>query len=299
MNPPQATSLIIAIPAALVGAFSFAVTGVLQQRAAASVPQRRSLDPRLLVDLVRNPQWVFAILTTLLGLGLQVLALQFGPLILIQPLLVTGLLFAVSVSARLAHRRPDRIMLAGAGLTVAGLIVFLIAARPASSSHHTIGGRDAVWLIIGLGAGLAVSLLLGYLSSGAWRALALALGTGLLYGVTAGLLKLLGADFARGIATVVSDWPVYAVIVIGPMAFLLSQNAFQAGPSVAPPLAVITTADPLTGIAVGLLALGETIAVGVGPVLIEVLSLMAMAGGIYALAHRAPAVTAAADGSPG
>lgn len=289
MSAPQ-TSLVIAVPAALVGAFSFALTGVLQQRAARDVPQRRSLDPRLLVDLVRNPQWVFAIVTTVVGLGLQVLALQFGPLILVQPLLVTGLLFAVVVSAVLAHRSPDRIVLSGALLTVTGLIVFLIAARPGDAQRGGVGGTNSLALVIGVGVAVAASLVLGYLTSGTSRALALALGTGLLYGVTAGLLKLLGADFADGIGTALRDWPLYVVIVIGPMAFLLSQNAFQAGSSVAPPLAVITTVDPLTGIAVGLLALGENISVGAVPVTVEVLSLLAMAAGIYALAHRSPAV---------
>jgi len=75
------------------------------------------------------------------------------------------------------------------------------------------------------------------------------------------------------------------------MAFLLNQNAYQAEPIASPALAVITTVDPLVGIGIGLLWLGESINAAVWQVAVEVLFLAVMAGGVLALAYRAPQVT--------
>ena len=284
------TVLLVAVPAAVVGAFAFALTGVLQQRTTAVVRRRSSLDPRLLWDLVRQPAWSLAIVSNLVGLGLQLVALRFAPLVLVQPVLVTGLLFATVLGARLAHRPPDRVMVGGSLLTVAGMVAFLVAARPVEGVGDVIAGWETAWLAVGLGGLLVVCLLLARRTSGIPRALVLALATGVLYGVTAGLFKVITGEFGGGLGAVLSDWPLWVVVVIGPVAFLLSQNAFQAGGSVSPPLAVTTTLDPLTGIAVGLLWLGESIRDSPGAVVGEVLGLAVMAGGIYALAHRAPAV---------
>ena len=285
---------VVAVPTAVGAALSFALSAVLQQRETADVPERRALDPRLVLDLVHRPVWAASIAADIVGVVLQVIALHFGQLILVQPLLVAGLLFAVVIAARLDHRPPDRVMLGGALLCAAGLTAFLLVAQPAGGDG-TARGVDARWLVIGLAATLASCLLVAYRTGGTPRALALALGTGLLYGVTSGLLKLLGTDLASGVAATVTHWPLYAVLVAGPLGFLLSQNAFQAARLPAPPLAVLTTVDPLVSIAIGLVALGERIEQTPGAVVGEVLALTAMTGGIYALAHRAPAVVAAGE----
>src|SRR5690242_15890678 len=65
----------------------------------------------------------------------------FGALALVQPLLVTGLLFAAGLAAALRRRRhpPDRIMLAGVLCAAAGIASFLAVGRPG-------GGKQAVGL---------------------------------------------------------------------------------------------------------------------------------------------------------
>jgi len=50
--------LVIAVPAALVGTASFGLASAAQQRATQQVPTVRTLDPRLLLELVRQPLWV-------------------------------------------------------------------------------------------------------------------------------------------------------------------------------------------------------------------------------------------------
>src|SRR4051812_50012366 len=60
---------------------------------------------RLPVDLAHRRKWVLGIGCDVGSFALQALALAFGPLALVQPLLVTGLLFAVPLAVRWRGRR--------------------------------------------------------------------------------------------------------------------------------------------------------------------------------------------------
>jgi drug/metabolite transporter (DMT)-like permease len=278
--------LFIAVPAAMGAAASFGVTGPLQNRATKRVPSRQALRPGLLIDLAHQPLWVLSIVATVVGSALQVVALDYGPLILVQPLLVTGLLFAVVISAGMARRRPDRIIMVGSSCCVAGLAAFLLVARP-TPGKDTISGYAVFPLGIGLAAVLALCLGFAARHAGRARVLALALATGVVFGVTAGLVKVVVGQLRYGLAGPFQSWTLYAVCVIGPLGFLLSQNTYQAGQLVSPALAVITTVDPLVGIGIGLLWLDERLRATPGAVVGEVLSLAVMTAGIVALAHRA------------
>jgi drug/metabolite transporter (DMT)-like permease len=266
---------------------------VLQYRATHQVPTRAAGRPILLVDLIRRPGWRWSIVLALLGFGCQVLALRLVPLILVQPLLVTGVLWYVVLSARLRHRRPDRGLVLTTLLCLAGLSAFLVVAEPSAGRDR--GGLDDLWsalpLAIGLSVALAVCLVLAAVVR-RWRALPLALASGVCYGVTAGFVRSLSSHFGEGVVGVAGHWQTWAIVVLGPLGVLLSQNAYQAGPVGAPALTVITVTDPLVSIAVGLLWLGESIEVGPARVAGEAIALAALTAGIAMLARRAPHVAA-------
>ena len=284
----------IAVPAALGAAASFGLTGVLQHHATRLVPKHRALRPSLLFDLIQQPIWVASVAANIAGIVLQVVALSFGPLLLVQPLLVMGLFFAVLVGSALARRRPDRALLLGAGCCVLGLAAFLLVARP-TGGGGVLTVDEVLPLTVGLGITLLVCLSIASRTGGEPRALALALACGVLYGVTAGLIKVVVEQFGAGLLAPFQHWTFYAVCIIGPIGFLLNQNAYQAEAVAAPALAVITTTDPLIGIGIGRLWLGENIRTGAAAVVGEVLALGVMAAGIVALAHRAPHVQSQAQ----
>jgi hypothetical protein len=282
------TYLWIAIPAALASAFCFGLTGALQHAAARRVAARPALRPSLLIDLGKQPIWLMSLLANIGGSALQLLALATGPLVLVQPLLVTGLLFAVLIRGFMAHRPPHGFVLLGASMCAAGLAVFLLLARPS-------GGTDYLTLAQALPLGLGLAVLLAILLTiasrfpGEARTLALAGGAGILYGVTAGVAKIaLGLVQHQGVVGLLANWPLYALIITGPAGFLLNQNAYQSDKSLAPALAVITVTDPLVGIAVGVLWLDEVLVSGPGPIIGEILALGVLVGGVWLLAHGAP-----------
>jgi drug/metabolite transporter (DMT)-like permease len=249
----------VAVPAAVVGAASFGLASAVQQRATKQVPTTGTLNPRLLLELIHRPVWVLGVVTVIVGLSLQLVALAFGPLVLVQPLLVTGVLFGAVFSALLAHRRVDRLVVLGSLGCVAGLSAFLVLARPTGATTQR---AENAWALLPLAIALGV-IVLGCLAvaarfSGAVHVAALAAATGVLYGLTAGLMKVVTGQFRAGGFVEPFQHPVlYVVCAVGPMGFLLSQNTFQQGTLIAPALAIITIVDPLVGVAIGVSWLGE------------------------------------------
>lgn len=280
----------IAVIVTLTAAFAFASSSVAEQRSTKQVPKRGVLSPQLLLDLLHRPLWLAAIVLNAVGSVLQIVALHFGELALVQPLLVCNLLFAVVITVTLGHRPPDWIILAGVVACAAGIGGFLAVARP-SGGTQTVSFVAVLPLAIGLAAVLAACLVGLKWAPRQLRALMLAFATGVDFGVTAFLLKLLPQSVSHGFSDPARMWPLYAVVITGPLGFLLSQNAFQADALISPVLSVITTTDPLVSIGIAHVWLNERLNSSPLAIAAEVISLAVMAGGIVALSRRAPHVT--------
>ena len=278
-------SLVLPIAAALAGAMVYGVTGVLQQRAARRVEGSDQLG--LIRGLLIQPVWLLSTIGSLLGFGLQGLALGTGPIVLVQPLLVTGVLFAALTGFLLSRHPVDWPLMGSLLLTAGGLAAFLLFARP-SQGGDTLTVRDVLPLAIGLFVLLMGCLALVVRTHGLARSLALALAAGVVYGVTAAVAKVtIGAFESGGLLHGLTHWSLWALVVLGPLGFLLNQNAFQSGTAGSPALAVITIGDPLVSIGIGIAWLGERITADATAITGEVLALAVMAGGVWALARRA------------
>lgn len=290
--------MLVPVLAALGGAAVYGTTGVLQQRAAHRVTGGPTDQSRFAKGLVRQPLWLLSTIGSVAGFGLQGLALGTGPVVLVQPLLVTGLLFAGVTGFVVRRQRVDWPFFGALLLTAAGLAAFLVVARPSAGR-----GSPGPAQILPLGIALAVLLVACVLwsvmrATGISRSLTMALAAGIDYGVTAAVAKLTIAAFSHGFVAGISSWSTWALVVLGPLGFVLNQNAFREGELASPAVAVITVTDPLVGIGVGMLWLHEAVASGAGAITGEVLALVAMAGGVWLVAHRTPQV-AAADGDQG
>jgi hypothetical protein len=84
------------------------------------------------------------------------------------------------------------------------------------------------------------------------RPLALALACGACYGVAAFSIKLLTSEFGGGLDQVFTNWPIYVFAVAGPAGYILNQDAFQQATLLAPVQAIISAADPVISIALGI-----------------------------------------------
>ena len=128
----------VSVVAALAAGATFAVGSVLQQNAARQAPASVSMSWRLLVDLAHRRQWLLGIGSDVGSFGLQALALAFGPLALVQPLLVvSGLLVAVPLAVRWRGRQLGPREWAGTAAVGLGLAAFLAAASPSEGFAQT------------------------------------------------------------------------------------------------------------------------------------------------------------------
>ena len=260
MDGEGGAMLLVAVPAAVLGAAGFGLASAAQQRATKEVELTPTLSPRLITRLLRRPMWLLGLLATVVALALQLVALSFGPITIVQPLLVTGVVFAAGFSDLIARRRTDPPILIAALCCAAGLAVFLLLARPLPALPD-----EEIDLPDGLPLAIALALtVVGCLAYAAGvrhhsRVLALALATGVLYGVTAGLMKVVTGQLRIGPDEPFRTPVLYIVCLVGPIGFLLSQNTFQQGRLVAPAVAVITSVDPVVSVLIGVWWLGERI----------------------------------------
>jgi drug/metabolite transporter (DMT)-like permease len=277
----------------LAAALVLGVASVADQRSTKRVRRRGALSPTIFVDLIRQPLWLASIVLTVVGFALQVVALHFGPLALVEPLLVCDLIFAVLLTAYLRHGY-DPTLLGGVFAAAAGVAAFLAIARPANG-HSSVGFFVVLPLAAGLAAAVGACLLAARYSKDNVRALALALACGICFGIAAFLVKLVVSPTGTGITGIVTDWPIYALVIVGPLGFLLNLNAFQQGVLIAPVMAIITVCDPLISIALGSLWLDEKLSSSPAGIAGEVTALIVMIAGIVVVAHRAPHLAEAAQ----
>ena len=243
--------------AALVGLLAaalFAVASVAQQKAASDVPDDEARGLRLIGQLVRRPLWWAGALGDTGGFLAQGAALGLGSLLLIQPLLVTALLFALPLGAAWAGRRLSRSDWLWAAVLSLSLAVFVVIADPTAGVDRA-SARDWLGAAAALGPVLAICLL-GAAARRATRAVLLAVATGILYGVSAALTKSVVAHFGDGIVPLLSSWETYALAAVATLGTLCQQSAFQAG-DLGVSMPAVTVLEPVVAVGLGVTILQE------------------------------------------
>lgn len=285
----------LAVVCALLSALLYALASVLQQRSAAAQPAETSLRLGLLTRLLRNPGWLLGLGCDIGGYVFQFIALGHGPLVVVQPLLVCGILFALPIGAAWSGRRLSRRDWLAAVLVCAGLAAFLTVAQPSRGRADVSSGTWAV-LLLSAGA-LSVALVVMSLGRPDWqRAVLLSASSGVIYGLAAALTETNSHILSRGIVAFVTHWQPYALAVAGIGGMLVAQSAFQAG-SLDASLPTMSVVDPVVSILIGVTAFGESVSASGPAIAVEVLGLIVMSAGVFLLA-RSEAVRSL-HGTPG
>ena len=131
---------------ALASAMLFALGSVLQQKGGVGPPSTGA-SSGLLLRLARRPAWLAGIASDSLGFVAQAAALGIGRLAVVQPLLVTSVVFALPLGAKLSGQRVARADVVAALSVVIALVGFVAIASPS-------GGRSEApltdWLIVAI-----------------------------------------------------------------------------------------------------------------------------------------------------
>jgi drug/metabolite transporter (DMT)-like permease len=272
----------VAVVAALAGAVFTAIGIVVRQRATMDVPAEHGLSPVMLKTLIRRPRWWAGTAAAVMGYIFYAIALAFGSLLLVAPLLVAALLFALPMSAWLSHRRVSRVEWAWASLLTVALAVFVSVAKTRPGDYE---GAELPAAVVAAGCLLAVaaSVVVAIRLSGWRRAILLALGVGVLFGVVAVLTKiemqLLTED---GAARLLTSPVTYTLIAVAVAATLLQQSAFHAG-SLKASVPAMLVLEPLVAVLLGQVILGEHLTVSTGSAIALGIATAAMAIATIAL----------------
>lgn len=251
--------VIAAVTAVLAGA-SFAAAAVLQQRAASTRPEEDALSLRLLLALAHDRLWWLGIGFAFLSYVLESVALAFGPLVLVQPLIVSELLFALPISIRWRGTRMSSREWAGTGLVTFGLALGLVSAAPAQGRPEAPTGE---WMV-GLVAVAVLTLVavgVGRVLAGPARPSLYALAAGLVFGAQVGLLKATVARFEHGPLAALGDWHLWAMVAASLVGLLLVQSAFESGP-LATSMPVVDAVDPTVAVIFGIVLFHEQVRTG-------------------------------------
>jgi drug/metabolite transporter (DMT)-like permease len=255
----------VGITVAFVSALCAAMALVLQALEARHAPHADGVSFRLLLGLLRHPRWVAGTALVIVAWPLQVVALSFAPITVVQPILASFQLVLLGLARLWLRERVGPRELAGALAIVAGVTVVIVAA-PQHSVLHPASGRLAWPLaIVGGGALLlhvvarfgrrrrVIAHLARHTDSGGSEATAPAYTapagnrlTGLELTICAGLGyawvdfadKLLSNSISAG-ETIGSIIWVAAIVGMGLVAFTSEQTALQRRPA--------STVGPLIG----------------------------------------------------
>jgi drug/metabolite transporter (DMT)-like permease len=246
----------LAATLALLAAVCFALAATLWQRAALGLSGISFRRPKSLVLLLTSWVWLLGLAAQLVGVALQAAALDRGRVSIIQPLLVTTVIWALPLGYFLTQQTVGAREIVGAAIIVVGLALFASFGHPAAGLDNAPGSDWVASILVICAA--CVSLLV-FANRGSLSMKAALLGTvaGLLYGLSATLMKpVVESLHTESLGAVVSGWQFWVWGAAGLIGFLFQQLSLSTGRLV-PSVAAVSVANPVISVILGALVLQE------------------------------------------
>jgi len=271
---------------ALAAALSSAVNLLTQHSASVGAPKAEK-GWRLVAYLFRQPPWLLGWIAAAGAFTFQAVALHHGQMSVVQPILVTELVFVLALRRVWIHQSVARAAWAAALVVCAALAAFLAAAEP-TGGHSS--PETAQWLsaLPVFGGAIALLAALGTRGSPTRRTAQLAGAAGLAWALTATFLKTATETLATyGISGMLSRWPVYALVAAVITGMLLGQSALHVGPlSVSQPILAIV--NPLASIILSVWLFDERFTHSPARITFAALAMAVLSVGVIALSRTAP-----------
>ena len=144
---------------ALLAAAMFALAAALQQRGQFALARRGDAIKGVagLLRLLAVPMWLLGTVVLLLGYATQGAALDRGKLVVVQPLLVTTIVWALPLGHWLTAQTIVSRQVLGAGVVVIGLAMFVLVGDPDAGVDNASTGSLvlAVLVVSARGGGAA------------------------------------------------------------------------------------------------------------------------------------------------
>jgi drug/metabolite transporter (DMT)-like permease len=268
---------------ALGAALANALTSVFQRMGVENAPADETLKLSLITYAVRRGVWLLGFALMIVSFVLQAIALHFGQLSQVQPILTLELVFLVVVLSVWLGFKVGRREWLGSLAAVGGLAGFLYCAHPEGGN---LSAPLWEWIVTGgaCSAGIAVAIVLALRGPRWWRAAMFGTAAAISFAFTAACTKVVSNIAANDWVSLYRHGQTYALIGFGALAVFLMQNAFHAGPIVASQSTLVMV-DPLASILIGVGLFGDDLRTGGAWGPLEAFSLLVMFAGAFSLAH--------------
>lgn len=290
----------LAVLLALASALTVGLSTSLQHRAAHEAPADVGGGAGLIAHLLRRPAWWTGQALGFLALVFHASALGFGPLALVQPIAIMGMVFAPPIRAAMSRRwlpRPEAVAVIA---TFAGLLAFLVATAPEESVVTTGAGTYSIVAVLAVISACLVGLA-GRVTDSGVRGFLLGCAAGLLFGSVAVCLKIAihGAE-DHGIAGMLATPAPYAVVLMGLAGIAINQLAYRSA-RLSASMPALNIVNVLVALAIGYVVFEEVPRHTPVAVLVEVVAAVVIGWGLLQLARyeeevAEPATTPVAPG---
>ncbi|HWF82647.1 MAG TPA: DMT family transporter [Streptosporangiaceae bacterium] len=268
---------------ALCASLANALTSVFQRLGVENAPADATLRLSLLSYAVRRGVWLLGFALMIFSFIVQAVALHFGRLSQVQPILTTELVFLAAILSIWFGFRMGRREWLGSLAVTAGLVGFLYFAHP---EYGMVPPPLWRWAIAGAASAAAIGATIALALRGPrwWRAAMFGTSAAISYAFTAACTKVVSDYAADDWTQLYRHWQTYALAFFGVLAVFLTQNAMHAGPIVASQSTLVLI-DPLASILIGVGLFADNLQTNGfhGP--LEALSLLVAFTGAFVLAH--------------
>jgi drug/metabolite transporter (DMT)-like permease len=235
-------SLLLGIAAAAAASTLYSLGIAVQALDARNTDREHGLRLKLIGELLRRRRWLAGTGMTVMGWPLQILALSFAPLVIVQPALASGLIVLLLVAQGMLGESAGRREIVAVGAIVVGVAGMAIVA-PERSTHHTGHATLAIVLVL---LGLAATLPYALKAVGRSVPIVTMLGAGFCFAWSGVVTKLVSDAIAGGHWAAAAAWAAGTGVASG-IGVLSEMTALQVRPAiqVAPVVFVVQTVVPV------------------------------------------------------
>lgn len=274
----------LAATLALCSALGFAFSTSFQHLAAGKVHVTVTHPLLVLLQLLRSPRWLAGSSIGLVAWLLHAVALNLGTLSLVQPIILLGVVLAVIVRSVLDRRLPESREIVGVAVTIASLIAVVSVA----DRSHDERAAPTFWMLTVAAVGVVVALLVTRFANQLPRrgvaAFVLGMTAGMLFGITACLMKVVGAAISdHGFVGFLGTWSPWVLLTCALLAMSLNQRAYQLS-RLSHSMPVLNVTSVLLSILLGAFLFDESLPTSPLALTVQAVGLVGIAWGLFRIA---------------
>jgi len=273
------TGILIAVVAAVANSL-----GMVMQHRSISRASASGFDAKGIRSGALKPLWICGLVVMACGVGIQMVSLALTDLVIVQTIMVSLMFWVMIFAVALERAHIGRQEVIGSAILIVGVVIFTLAIQPGPQTTNSTSVAWALTTAVALVLVVILGLVARPLSAGPAAAV---------LGTAAGLVNVLGAGLASAALAVMSTsgwgamfhvWLPYGAVAMIILSLVPISMAFAAGPA-SSAIAPMIAANPVIGLLLGVLLLGETLRASVIVYVLAAVALVMMIAGIVRLSQ--------------